>query len=272
MGSPLEIATIILAGFLGGFFTTVASSGSAVTLPLLLFLGLPPAVATGTNRLPIAISGAMACITFIKAGKVDPIMAVKVVMPTLLGGVVGTLFIDPIPPVCLEWIIVGSVVIALILLATSIKQTLQKTHAEPPRFRSRDAAYLFLVGLWVGLIFLDGATYLLMVLILSMRFHLAEANAYKNIVVFLVTSATLVVLAAHGDIDWGVGLTLSVGGLAGGYIGAKFSMHQLAKKWTYRMLVGIMVFELIHIFFLYSSGTLVSGADMMEAVHAEPRR
>jgi uncharacterized membrane protein YfcA len=272
MGSLFEIAIIILAGFLGGFFTTVASSGSAVTLPLLLFLGLSPAVATGTNRLPIAISGAMACITFIRAGKVNPIMAAKVVVPTLIGGVIGSLFINPIPPVYLEWIIVGSVVIALILLLTSIKQTLLKTHEEPPRFRHRDYLYLFLIGLWVGLIFLDGATYLLMVLILSMRFHLAEANAYKNIVVFTVTTATLVVLAANNDIDWGVGLTLSVGGIAGGYIGAKFSMHQLAKKWTYRMLLAIMIFELAHIIFLYSTGTLISGSNMMKLMHAAPMR
>lgn len=270
MESPFEIATIILAGFLGGFFTTVAASGSAVALPLLLFLGLPPAVAVGTNRLPIAISGAMACITFIRAGKVDFWMAVKVVLPTLLGGVIGSLFINPIPSVYLQWIIVGSVVIALILLVTSIKKTLQKTHEEPPRFRSRDAFYLFLVGLWIGLIFLDGATYLLMVLILSMRLHLAEANAYKNIVVFVVTTGTLFVLGANHDIDWGVGLTLSIGGIAGGYIGAKFSMHELAKKWTYRMLLAIMIFELAHIIFLYSSGNLISGNGMMKLMHSAP--
>jgi uncharacterized membrane protein YfcA len=270
MGSLFEIAIFILAGFLSGFFTTVAASGSAVTLPLLLLMGLPPAVAVGTNRLPIAISGAMACLTFIKAGKVNPLMAIKVVVPTMLGGVVGSLFINPIPPVYLEWTIVGSVVIALILLLTSIKQTLQKTHEEPPRFRYRDAFYLFLVGLWVGLIFLDGATYLLMVLILSMRFHLAEANAYKNIVVFTVTTATLFVLGANNDINWAVGLTLSIGGLAGGYIGAKFSMHELAKKWTYRMLLAIIIFELAHIIFLYSTGTLISGTNMLKLMHSAP--
>jgi uncharacterized membrane protein YfcA len=264
MESPLEIFIIIVAGFLSGFFTTVASSGSAVTLPLLLFLGLPPAVAAGTNRMPMAISGAIATITFIREGKVEPLMATKVLTPTLLGGIIGTLFIDPIPPKYLEWIIIGSIIIALILLLTSIKQTLQKTHEEPPRYRYRDAVYLFLVGLWIGLIFLDGATYLLMVLILSMRFVLAEANAYKNIVVFSVSCISLIILGINGDVNWGLGGILSIGGLLGGYVGAKFSMHELAKKWTYRMLVGIMVFELIHIFDLLYSGTLISGAGMIK--------
>lgn len=264
MESTLELLTIIAAGFLSGFFTTVASSGSAVTLPLLLFLGLSPAIATGTNRLPVAISGAIATITFIKAGKVQPMMAVKIVVPTLLGGIVGTLFVDPIPPKYLEFIITGSILIALVLLLTSIKQTLQKTHVDPPRYRYRDAFYLFLVGLWVGLIFLDGATYLLMVLILSMRFVLAEANAYKNIIVFIVSTCSLAILGAHGDIDWAIGGTLAIGGIVGGYVGAKFSMHELAKKWTYRILVGIMIIELVHIFILLQSGTLISGASLMK--------
>lgn len=56
---------------------------------------------------------------------------------------------------------------------------------------------------------------------------------------------------------------MSIGGVLGGYVGAKFSLHELAKKWTYRMLVGIMVFELFHIFDLLYSGTLLSGAVLM---------
>jgi len=46
---------LIGAGILCGFLNTAASSGSAITLPLLLALGLPPAVANGTNRLPVLV-------------------------------------------------------------------------------------------------------------------------------------------------------------------------------------------------------------------------
>ena len=42
----MEYFLLLLAGLLCGFFNTVASSGSAVTLPFLIFMGLPPAVAT----------------------------------------------------------------------------------------------------------------------------------------------------------------------------------------------------------------------------------
>jgi uncharacterized membrane protein YfcA len=46
----LEALLTAIAGFVGGFVSTLASNGSAVTLPALEFLGLPEHVANGTNR------------------------------------------------------------------------------------------------------------------------------------------------------------------------------------------------------------------------------
>jgi uncharacterized membrane protein YfcA len=43
----LEALLTAIAGFVGGFVSTLASNGSAVTLPALEFLGLPEHVAIG---------------------------------------------------------------------------------------------------------------------------------------------------------------------------------------------------------------------------------
>ena len=44
---------VVLAGLVAGFINTLAGSGSLITLPLLMFLGLPANVANGTNRISI---------------------------------------------------------------------------------------------------------------------------------------------------------------------------------------------------------------------------
>lgn len=258
----IEFIIIVGAGFLCGFFNTVASSGSAVTLPLLVFLGLPPAMANGTNRLPVVIGSVMASITFIRAGLIDRGLAFKIVAPSLIGGVVGALLVDYITPKHLQVLIVGAVVMALILLFTSIKQALQKTFEEPHRYRYRDVFYLLLIGIWMGLIVLDSATYLLMLLVLSMRLQLPVANGYKNIVIAVVSTISLVILAIDRSIDWKTGSILAGGSLIGGYVGAKFAMHPLAKKWTYRLLVVIIILELGHILVRYATGTLIFTAAM----------
>lgn len=60
----MEILIAIIGGFVGGFMNTVASSGTAVTLPLLLLMGLSPGVANATNRVPVFLGLLISTIAF----------------------------------------------------------------------------------------------------------------------------------------------------------------------------------------------------------------
>ena len=62
------ISAVILAGFACGFINTIAGSGSLITLPLLIFLGLPANVANGTNRVAIAIQNIVGVASFSRQG------------------------------------------------------------------------------------------------------------------------------------------------------------------------------------------------------------
>jgi hypothetical protein len=46
---------LIVVGFFAGIINTLAGGGSLFTLPVLIFLGLPPSVANGTNRIAIVV-------------------------------------------------------------------------------------------------------------------------------------------------------------------------------------------------------------------------
>ena len=48
-----EYYILFLAGFFSGAINTVAGGGSLLTLPILIFMGLPPTVANGTNRIQL---------------------------------------------------------------------------------------------------------------------------------------------------------------------------------------------------------------------------
>lgn len=58
------ILAVIAVGFLAGFINTLAGSGSLLTLPLLMFLGLPANVANGTNRIGILFQSIVASGSF----------------------------------------------------------------------------------------------------------------------------------------------------------------------------------------------------------------
>ena len=243
----MEYAIAIIGGLIGGFMNTVASSGTAITLPLLVFMGLPPAVANATNRVPVFLGFVISCVTFIRAGVMNWQLAIKVVIPCTLGAITGAIIVDRIPEEMVKTLIVVAVVIALLLLLTNFKKAFERTIEALPRYRWQESVYLFLTGLWIGLIVLDGGTYLLLVLMLSMQLPLRKANAYKNIASLFTSGFSLAVMAIDGHVNWEVGGIMAIGSIAGGYIGAKFSMHALAKIWTYRLLVVIISLELVHI-------------------------
>ena len=61
----------ILGGLAAGFINTVAGNGSAITLPLLIWLGLPPSVANGTNRVGVLFQSAVGTTQFHRKGVMD---------------------------------------------------------------------------------------------------------------------------------------------------------------------------------------------------------
>ena len=103
------------------------------------------------------------------------------------------------------------------------------------------------VGFWLGFIVLDGATYLLLVLILMFRYDLIHANALKALLGVATTLVPILMFAGHGSIRWPQGLVLSAGSVVGGYIGARLTMHERAKYWVYRILVAVLILEIIHL-------------------------
>ena len=244
---PIELVIAAFGGFLCGFLNTVASSGSAVTLPLLVFMGLSPIVANATNRVPVVVAAFIATISFLRAKVIDWKIAIKILIPTVLGSIVGTEFVDTLPQENIKLLISVAVLLASLLLFSGLKKILQKEFEEVARFRLIENIILFLVGFWLGLIVLDGATYLLLALIVFVRLPLVKANAYKNLVLFVTSAIALSVFARNGEVNWEIGGVMAVGAVLGGLIGARFALNPIAKVWTFRFLVIIISLELVHI-------------------------
>jgi hypothetical protein len=64
-------------------------------------------------------------------------------------------------------IVTGAILLALVLLFTKVKEAIQHADERPLRFGPLQIALFFGIGVWLGFIVLDGATYLLLVLTLG---------------------------------------------------------------------------------------------------------
>ncbi|RME71099.1 MAG: sulfite exporter TauE/SafE family protein, partial [Chloroflexi bacterium] len=76
---------IIAAGFVAGFINTLAGSGSLVTLPLLIFAGLPANVANGTNRVAILLQNVVGVSSFRQQKVLDWRGGLKLALPAIIG-------------------------------------------------------------------------------------------------------------------------------------------------------------------------------------------
>ncbi len=238
---------LIAAGLACGLVNTLASSGSAISLQVLLLFGFSPLDANATNRLSVFFGSLMALRTFNSRGEVKWRAGFAMAVPATLGSVGGVLAAERLSGRSMGLVITAAVMAALLLLVTKLKSVLERPMSGTAGINMAGMLALLGVGFWLGFIVLDGATYLLLVLILIFRYDLVHANALKALLCIPTTLVPILMFAGHGSIRWPEGLAMSAGSIAGGYFGARLAMHERAKFWIYRILVAVLLLEIAHL-------------------------
>ena len=84
-----EILVLLIAGIISGMVNTIAGGGSLLTLPILIFLGLPPSIANGTNRIQLIFQNIFAVYGFKSKGisnyKFSSWLSFTAILGSLLG-------------------------------------------------------------------------------------------------------------------------------------------------------------------------------------------
>ena len=235
------------AGLACGFLNTAASSGSAVSLPILMLIGLDPISANATNRIPVVIGAASATLSFHAKNALPWALAGKVCIPAALGSLFGAALAELLPARQLGLIITSAVLVAFTLLFSKLKQAVEHANTDALRYGWREAAIFFGIGVWLGFIVLDGATYLLLALTLAVGLALTPANAIKSAVLVPTTLIAMLVFAYKGNIDWTIGVIMGVGSVVGAWLGARVATAPGAKKYVFYLLVVVISAELLHL-------------------------
>jgi uncharacterized membrane protein YfcA len=143
------------AGLACGFLNTAASAGSAVSLPILMMIGLDPVSANATNRIPVLIGALSATARFHQRKALPWEVALKVSLPVLMGGLIGAGLAEVLPGRDLALIITAAVLVALVLLFTKLKQAIESAASETVRYSVREFLLFTGIGVWLGFIVLD---------------------------------------------------------------------------------------------------------------------
>ncbi len=230
-----QIPVLIVVGVIAGFLNVLAGGGSLLTLPLLIFLGLPAAVANGTNRIGIFCQNVFAISGFRKQGVFPLRLALLCSVPALVGSFIGAnLAVDMDEALfrrLLAAIMIG--VLVFTLVDPMRRWPIELQRLSPWRIAVLVVTF-FVVGVYGGFV-QAGVGFLIISSLLVHGLDLVRINAVKVIVIFVFTIMALGVFIAHQQVDYVLGLALATGNSAGGWVATHVAVkkgHDWIKKFV----------------------------------------
>jgi uncharacterized membrane protein YfcA len=239
MGVVGTYLLLLAAGLAAGVINVIAGGGSFITLPILIFLGMPPGVANGTNRVGIVAQDLAAAWSFDRQGVLDRRAAVWAALPATLGAGLGALLAlrtsDELFLQILPLLMVG--------LSLASLWTPRRLRGEPLRPGSVPGALptlgFFLAGIYGGFV-QAGVGFIFLALTSIVGLDLVRGNAVKVLSILPLTALALTMFAWNDRVEWLTGGVLAVGFVAGGLLGARWTVLK-GHRWVRAVVTATII-------------------------------
>lgn len=225
---PESITTpllLFLAGLVAGTLNVIAGGGSLLTLPVMIFLGLPATVANGTNRVAILIQNVGATWSFHQRKLIAREWLILAVPPALVGVLVGTWAAVRVGDLFFQRIL------AIALVGAAAWTVLRPV--KPPKEGDLTLPTGVRRWLFIGLFFLVGAYggfiqagvgFLVLAVTSAGGLNLIRGNALKVPLILAFTIPALILFALNDKVDWAMGLALAAGNFLGALAGVRLQI------------------------------------------------
>ncbi|HVJ49035.1 sulfite exporter TauE/SafE family protein [Desulfitobacterium sp.] len=246
------ILLLLAIGVFAGFLNTIAGGGSLLTLPILIFLGLPTAVANGTNRVALVVQNGVAVWNFRRKGFFDWRLGLFFGIPAMIGSILGARLAIYTPDAVFNKILAFVMLVVLWLTIRPKKKKSNFVHQEHLSKKQRIIGVLgfILIGVYSGFI-QAGVGFVIMAFTSTLiGMSLVKVNSIKGLVIGLCMITSLITYILHGDVRWSYGLLLAAGQGAGAWVGSNFAVNK-GDKWIQRILVVTVLFMAAKLFFKF---------------------
>lgn len=240
----------ILVGILSGFLNTVAGGGTLISLPVLIFMGLPGSVANATLRVAILTQNIFAVGGFHSKGIRLPFpYVIYLAIVSLAGGWIGARMAIEVPDHLFNRIlaIVMVMVVLSILFERKLQQGLIQEKMSPLR-QFIGVVGFFILGIYGG--FIQAGIGLLVIALMTHVHHfpLVKTNSIKVFAAVVYTASAVVAFALAGKIIWEIGIVVAIGHAIGAWFGSRWSV-QAGEIWVKRVLLGAVSLLVVKLWF-----------------------
>lgn len=223
MIEPWLYPALTAIAVLTGFIDAIAGGGGLIMLPALLFAGVPPIQALGTNKLQSMFGTGVAMRNFARAGLVDWRANRLTIVLVFLGAIGGVLLVQAIGSKALALVIPILLVAAALYILLSPRMTDEDAH-----HRVSNTGYAPVggaIGFYDGFFGPGTGTFFTTSLVALCGHGLTRATALTKAFNFTSNVASVLVFAFAGQMLWLLGLCMAAGAMVGGWIGSHTAMR-----------------------------------------------
>ena len=248
----LEILLVGAAGLLAGSVNAVVGSGTLITYPLLLSIGLTPVVANGTNNVGLSVGGAASAWAYraeLRARLRE--LALPLVL-TACGAVIGSSLVVRLPQQIFTTLVPWLILAAVVLVA--LQPLIARRLARRPHHLVHPARDL---PLWTGILGIYGGYFgagqgVMYMGVLGLRFDedMQQANGAKNLLAATGNLVSAVVFIVAGVLSWPFALAIGAGSIVGGYVGGRWA-RRIPPQVLRVVVIGVGVYAALYLFIAY---------------------
>ncbi|MCU7822258.1 sulfite exporter TauE/SafE family protein [Kitasatospora sp. DSM 101779] len=224
--SVWEALAVLLAGVGAGTINTVVGSGTLITFPVLLALGLPPVTANVSNTLGLVPGSISGVIGYRRELEGQRRRLLRLGTASLIGGLTGAYLLTKLPSKAFDAIVPALILCALVLVV--IQPRVSRAVAARRGHGGGSAeggpllfAGVLLAGVYGGYFGAAQGVLLLALMGMLLQDDMQRINATKNVLALIVNGVAAVFFLFVAPIDWTAVLLIAAGSVVGGQIGAK---------------------------------------------------
>ncbi|MFI1201532.1 sulfite exporter TauE/SafE family protein [Streptomyces sp. BHT-5-2] len=223
-----EAVAVFAAGLGAGTINTIVGSGTLITFPVLLAVGLPPVTANVSNSLGLVPGSVSGAIGYRRELRGQGRRILRFSAAAVVGGLAGAVLLLALPSGAFKAVVPGLIAVALVLVVAQprLAAAVRARRARNDTAGHRDGGCGLITGLLLASVYggyfgaAQGIIYLsLMGVLLSD--DLQRINAIKNVLTALVNAVAAVFFLFVAHFDWTAVALIAVSSALGGQIGAR---------------------------------------------------
>jgi uncharacterized protein len=215
---------VFVAGIAAGTINTVVGSGTLITFPVLLGVGLPPVTANVSNTVGLFPGSFVGAWGYRRELAGQRGRAIRLGLASVIGGAIGAVLLLELPASAFHDIVPVLIVLALVLVVFGKQLTgWLAARGRPAGERVTPLLWTLTMatGVYGGYFGAAQGVLLMGIMGLLLAETLQRQNALKNVLAGLVNLVAAVVFVATAHIDWAAAGLIAAGSVLGGLLGAR---------------------------------------------------